>query len=181
VACLRGAVSGELRSVGPVHLERIGDKEEKEQWRAYVERYHPLGAKRPFGLSLRYFVTSRYGRVGCLQVASGARALRCRDEWIGWSAAQRLSNLPLLTEFLNFAEGDTESDKQDCELKAFHRLTSRLKVAFPRLPIMLLLDGLYPNGPVLRACRQSHWQFMIVLKDESLPSVWEEYHGLCPL
>jgi hypothetical protein len=32
-------VAGELRSVGPVHLERIGDKEEKEQWRAYVERY----------------------------------------------------------------------------------------------------------------------------------------------
>lgn len=34
-----------------------------------------------------------------------------------------------------------------------------LKAAIPRLPIMLLLDGLYPNGPVLRACGQCRWQF----------------------
>lgn len=87
-------------------------------------------------------------------------------------------SLPLLTEFLNYAEGDTENEKQDCELKAFRRLALRLKKAFPRLPLMILLDGLYPNGPVLRTCRHNHWQFMIVLKDESLPSVWEEYNGL---
>ncbi|MBK7235719.1 MAG: hypothetical protein IPI02_08895 [Sterolibacteriaceae bacterium] len=36
---------------------------------------------------------------------------------------------------------------------------------------MLLLDGLYPNGPVLERCRDYHWQFMIVLKDDSLPTV----------
>ena len=86
--------------------------------------------------------------------------------------------LPLLSEFLNYAEGDTSHDKQDCETRAFHRIAHRLKAAFPRLPIMLLLDGLYPNGPVIQACRRNHWQFMIVLKDESLPSVWEEYEGL---
>lgn len=86
--------------------------------------------------------------------------------------------LPLMSEFLNYAEGDTDNDKQDCETKAFHRLAGRLKEAFPRLHIMLLLDGLYPNGPVLKTCRDNQWQFMIVLKDESLPSVWEEYEGL---
>lgn len=86
--------------------------------------------------------------------------------------------LPLMSEFLNYAEGDTATDKQDCETKAFHRLARRLKAAFPRLPIMLLLDGLYPNGPVLRTCRENRWQFMIVLKDASLPSVWEEYEAL---
>ncbi len=87
-------------------------------------------------------------------------------------------NLPLMTEFLNYAEGDTDKNKQDCETKAFHRLAKRLKAAFPRLPIMLLLDGLYPNGPILRACRDNRWQFMIVLQDGSLPSVWEEYDAL---
>jgi len=86
--------------------------------------------------------------------------------------------LPLMSEFLNYAEGDTATDKQDCETKAFHRLARRLKAAFPRLPVMLLLDGLYPNGPVLRICREKRWQFMIVLKDASLPSVWEEYEAL---
>ena len=89
--------------------------------------------------------------------------------------------LPLMTEFLNYTEGDTGNDKQDCETRAFHRLAHRLKAAFPRLPIMLLLDGLYPNGPVLHACRENHWQFMIVLQDDSLPSVWEEYEGLAKM
>lgn len=90
-------------------------------------------------------------------------------------------NLPLMSEFLNYAEGDTDNDKQDCELRAFKRLAQRLKSAFPRLPIMVLLDGLYPNGPVFLMCRKYHWQFMIVLKDDSLPSLWEEFNGLSQL
>ena len=63
-------------------------------------------------------------------------------------------------------------------MKAFGRPAARLKACFPRLPIMLLLDGLYPNGPVLELCRKHHWQYMIVLQDKSLPSVWEEVQGL---
>ena len=86
--------------------------------------------------------------------------------------------LPLMSEFLNYEEGDTSNNKQDCETKAFHRLAARLKEVFPRLPFMLLLDGLYANGPVFKCCRDNNWQFMVVLKDESLPSVWQEYKGL---
>ncbi|MBZ5574553.1 MAG: transposase [Acidobacteriia bacterium] len=83
-----------------------------------------------------------------------------------------------MTEFLDYTEGDQQRNKQDCELKAFHRLAARLKRHFPRLPVLLLLDGLYPNGPVMQLCRQYHWQYMIVLQDDSLPSVWEEVEGL---
>ncbi len=83
--------------------------------------------------------------------------------------------IPLHTEFLEYADG---SERQDCELKAFRRMARWLKWRFPRLPIMLLLDGLYPNGPVMSLCRQYGWQFMIVLRDDVLPSVWEEVRGL---
>jgi hypothetical protein len=91
--------------------------------------------------------------------------------------------LPLLSEFLeNDVELETVEDrekwKQDCELKAFHRLAKRLKGEFPKLPFTLLLDGLYANGPVMAACRRYNWEFMIVLKDKSLPSVWEEVKAL---
>ncbi len=86
--------------------------------------------------------------------------------------------LPLMGEFLNCAEGDTSNSKQDCDTRAFHRMARRLKAVFPRLPIMLLLDGLCPNGPILKTCRDKGWQFMIVLQDASLPSVREEYEGL---
>ncbi|MCP4406436.1 MAG: DDE transposase family protein, partial [Gammaproteobacteria bacterium] len=86
--------------------------------------------------------------------------------------------IPLMSEFLEYDTDDDQTTKQDCEQKAFHRLAARIKQAFPRLPILLLLDGLYPNGPIMQRCRQYHWDFMIVLKDGTLPSVWEEYHSL---
>jgi len=94
--------------------------------------------------------------------------------------------LPLMSEFLeNSVETDAIEDyetwRQDCELKAFHRLAKRLKREFPKLPFTLLLDGLYANGPVIAACRKNKWEFMIVLKDKSLPSVWKEAEGLMRL
>jgi len=92
--------------------------------------------------------------------------------------------IPLLSEFLEYALGDSDAHKQDCELRGFARLSDRLKTLFPRLPILLLLDGLYAKGPVMQRFRAYHWQFMIVLKDKDLPSVWREFnalHGLKPL
>jgi hypothetical protein len=86
--------------------------------------------------------------------------------------------IPLLSEFLEHALGDAEAQKQDCELRGFVRLSDRLKIWFPRLPILLLLDGLYANGPVMQRCRDHHWQFMIVLKDQDLSTVWQEFHAL---
>ena len=86
--------------------------------------------------------------------------------------------IPLMSEFLDYQQGDGEKSKQDCEQKAFHRLAERIKKAFPRLPIMLLLDGLYPNGPIMERCRAYNWDFMIVLKSGSLSTVWEEYESL---
>jgi hypothetical protein len=57
-------------------------------------------------------------------------------------------------------------------------LSDRLKTLFPRLPILRLLDGLYANGPVMQRYRAYHWQFMIVLKDQSLSTVWQEFNAL---
>ena len=89
--------------------------------------------------------------------------------------------IPLLSEFLEYEKGDSERNKQDCETRAFHRLAKRIKSLFPRLPILLLLDGLYARGPVMERCEQYNWQFMTVLKDKDLKTVWREVDGLRPL
>jgi hypothetical protein len=86
--------------------------------------------------------------------------------------------IPLMSEFLSYTQGDTDTKKQDCEQKAFKRLAKRLKAKFGHLCIMVLLDGLYPNGPIMELCRKNKWDFMVVLQDKSLKSVWEEYKGL---
>lgn len=96
-------------------------------------------------------------------------------------------SIPLMSEFLSYGEGDPDEHenphehKQDCERKAFKRLAERLKKYFPRLPVMVLLDGLYPNGPVMEQCRNYGWQYMIVLPNKCLPTVWREIQGLHPL
>jgi hypothetical protein len=85
----------------------------------------------------------------------------------------------LMTEFIeNPGEHPT---KQDCELKAFYRLAERLKGRFPRLPILLSMDGLFAGGPTFRLCRNYGWKFMIVLKDNQLPSVNSEFVDLAKL
>jgi hypothetical protein len=85
----------------------------------------------------------------------------------------------VMTEFIeNPGKNPT---KQDCELKAFYRLAGRLKQRFPRLPICLLLDGLFAGGPTFALCDQYHWKYLIVLTENDLPSVHEEFEALMPL
>jgi len=82
--------------------------------------------------------------------------------------------IPVLSEFLSHTETEPDDRKQDCELKAFKRLAERLNKHFPRLPAMILFDGLYANGPLISLCRKYNWQYMIVLQDKCLPSVWDK-------
>lgn len=84
----------------------------------------------------------------------------------------------LMTEFIE-NPGDQRT-KQDCELKAFYRLADRLKRQFPRLPILLSMDGLFAGGPTFDLCQSYGWKFMIVLKDDDLPCVNEEFDALSP-
>jgi len=71
----------------------------------------------------------------------------------------------------HFIENEEAYVKQDCELKAFYRLAETLKERFPKLPICLLLDGLYPNKNVLDICAANQWSFYITLKDGVIPKL----------
>ncbi len=85
----------------------------------------------------------------------------------------------VMTEFVeNPGEKPT---KQDCELKAFYRLAQRLKQRVPRLPICLLLDGLFAGGPTFTLCDQYHWKYLVVLTEDDLSSVHQELDALMPL
>jgi hypothetical protein len=81
-------------------------------------------------------------------------------------------SISLASEWIANPEG--EYDKQDCERKAFIRLATRLKQLYPRLPICLTADGLYPYQGFFDTCRAHSWAFIVTFKDGNLPSVWEE-------
>jgi hypothetical protein len=82
--------------------------------------------------------------------------------------------ISLATEWIENPEGKEEYKKQDCELKAFVRIAEKLKSNFPRLPICIVGDGLYPNQNVFSICQKYRWEWIFTLKDGTLPSIWEE-------
>lgn len=90
------AIEGSLRDVGAVGLEVV-EGEEKQLCNEYLERYHPLGYRQPFGYRMRYFIGSDVGRLGCLLFGGAAKSLGARDRWIGWSPTQRLQRLAWVT------------------------------------------------------------------------------------
>jgi len=86
-------LAGVLADVSPVWLEIAGQGEAAGLWDEYVDRYHYLGHKRPFGCRLRYFVRSEVGVLGCVLLAGASKSIGARDRWIGWTDEQRLKNL----------------------------------------------------------------------------------------
>jgi hypothetical protein len=91
-ACLPPIV-GSLRGVSALRLELVEGRREEKLFNEYVERYHPLGYRRPFGYPMRYFMESDRGKLGCFLFCGAAKSLGARDRWIRWTEAQRLQRL----------------------------------------------------------------------------------------
>jgi hypothetical protein len=81
--------------------------------------------------------------------------------------------ISLASEFIENQPG-RDYEKQDCEQKAFARLAAKIKKHFPRLPICILADGLYPNKTMFNICRNNNWRFIITLKDGNLKTFHQE-------
>jgi hypothetical protein len=87
--------------------------------------------------------------------------------------------LPLMHEEMDMHNPETE--KEDCELKCFQRLSQRLKKEFPQLPICLVADALYCCQSILATCLLYDWKYILTLKEGRQPTAWEETIGLLPL
>jgi hypothetical protein len=98
-------ITGSLADVG-AELKPVLDRCEVSLWNQYVERYHILGYRLPFGAHQRYFILSNRGQpLGCILFAAAAWALEARDQWIGWTQTDRSKRLYLVvnnTRFLIF-------------------------------------------------------------------------------
>ena len=78
-------------------------------------------------------------------------------------------------------EGKTEFDKQDCERKAFERLSEKLHALFPRTPMCLLLDSLYADQGIIRLIEQKKWKYIITFKEGKMPERFREAETLARL
>jgi hypothetical protein len=97
------AIDGYLHDLMPLRIEAAMTKADNEEFKSYIDQYHYLGYDRSIGENIKYFVKSRDDvPVACLMFSSSAWKCRARDEHIGWSKAQRVSALHLVTNNSRF-------------------------------------------------------------------------------
>lgn len=73
-------------------------------------------------------------------------------------------SISLYSEWVINEDGQT---KQDCEYKATIRLLDKLHGHFPRLPICILMDGLFLKYPIQKQIKEHGWEFIMVWKDKT--------------
>ena len=100
-------VTGSAGDFDPLtlHLVQASNPTLNSLFKQYVDRYHYLRYRIPFGAHLRYLVASSQlpGRyLACLQFSSPAWMMAPRDAWIGWNAEQRKRSLQFVVNQSRF-------------------------------------------------------------------------------
>ena len=87
------AVPELLQEVRGLSLVEVVDPERRAIWNELMIGEHPLQDCRLVGRQLRYLIGSDHGWLGGIGFGSAALRLEGRDDWIGWSSAQRDQHL----------------------------------------------------------------------------------------
>ena len=68
-----------------------------------------------------------------------------------------------------------EELKQDCELNASKRMLPRFRQTYPRLPVRIIADSLYPSIGLIELCEKENLEYIFVLKDKKIPTLLTEF------
>jgi hypothetical protein len=131
---------GDVGDIAPVSVEPAIGQSSLRLWNEYVERYHSLGYRRPFGAHQRYFIIGGGRRLGCLMFAASAWALAERDRWIGWTEQDRALRLNLVvanTRFLMFPWVRLKNLASTALSLAAKRIAQDWQVRYGYAPVLL--------------------------------------------
>src|SRR5208282_3847978 len=93
-----------LEQLGRLRVEEVSGQRAERAWlRQTLEQYHYLGFRGPVGQNLQYVVRDEQERP-LAGLVFGAAAWKCqdRDQFIGWTAAQRQAQLPWIANNSRF-------------------------------------------------------------------------------
>lgn len=82
--------------------------------------------------------------------------------------------LPLMPEAIRNTDG---IKKQDCELKASYRLLPNLRKAHPKLPILIMGDGLFSKQPFIERCLKEGFSYLLMAKPSDHKHLFEMIDG----
>ena len=83
--------------------------------------------------------------------------------------------ISLDSEFIENEKMLNENEKQDCEVKAFKRMVTRIKKNYPKYTFIITGDGLYATTPIINICKKYNWFYIFNLKPERLKSINEMF------
>jgi SRSO17 transposase len=86
-------IQGAVHTVAPIVVQVASHSPVEPLWDQLVRRHHYLGYQKLLGHRLKYLACLQRRPVAALSFSAPARVLRVRDQWIGWSAAQRQAHL----------------------------------------------------------------------------------------
>lgn len=100
----RTPIEGVLGELQPVRIELLGEGHaDQPLFRSLLQTHHYLGLRNSVGENLKYLARDRHGRpLACLLFGAAAWKAKARDEWLGWTGAQRERALPLLANNTRF-------------------------------------------------------------------------------
>jgi Domain of unknown function (DUF4338) len=104
-APLPATLTGPLERYQPIQLQLIQDADQRRLFRQYLDGYHYLGYRAPYGAQLRYWVRPAQPELpplAALLFTSAAWRMAPRDSWIGWSEAARQRHLPRVVHHSRF-------------------------------------------------------------------------------
>lgn len=84
-----------LEELGEVSVSPVRSRYSKESrvWFALLDQYHYLGSGPICGAQIRYLIRSSHGYLGALAFSSASWAVKCRDQYIGWTEGARRAHL----------------------------------------------------------------------------------------
>ena len=162
-ADIQPTISVKLKELSPLLLIRVENREQRQLWYEYVDRYHYLGYQLPFGAQLRYFIKSgATGDIlGCFQFSSPAWKMAPRDRWIGWTDAQRKVNLQKIinnSRFLIFPWVEVKNLASSVLALAVKTLPDDWQRSYGYRPVLIetLVDGKRFKGTCYKAANWIH-------------------------
>lgn len=96
-------ISAKLKTLSPVQLRLVEDKNTLCLFKCFLSVYHYLGFSGTVGENLKYMVYDGTGRpLACLLFGAAAWAAAPRDSFIGWDHKKRGKNLNFITNNVRF-------------------------------------------------------------------------------
>lgn len=83
--------------------------------------------------------------------------------------------LPFAPEPIMRSDGST---KNDCERRSAERFLSALRREHPHLKLIITGDGLFSNGPFIKAVKHAGHAFILVAKPKDHKALFEEFNAL---